>query len=106
MFRKFASRLAAALSLAKPAEIQKISDGLDESLRGTNFDKAIVEDAPVQQRAPRYRLRDRNTAFSRRQPAVTPRELHEQANNKGFQFIYNPLLTGLLYKAGVFEAKA
>lgn len=107
MFRKFSSRLAAALALATPKEIAGISDGLNAAIRSTRHDLIVTEDAkPTDnfvQRAPRYRLRDRNTKFSRRAPALTPRELHEQVNNKGLQFINNPLLHGLLYKSGAMD---
>lgn len=108
MFRKFASRLAAALSLATPKEIDGISAGLNAAIRGTKHDTIISDETQptdnLLQRVPRYRLRDRNTKFSRRAPALTPRELHTQVNNKGLQFINNPLLHGLLYKSGAMDA--
>lgn len=106
MFRKFTSRLAAALSLAKPAELSLIAQGLDAAIaEGKRQDIAPPALAAPYGREPRYRMRDRFTKFSRRHPAKTPRELHELVNNKGVQWMYNPLLTSLLYGSGAMDVQ-
>ena len=110
-FRQYASRLGAALhGFATSLEVEDIIGGLDSAVTEHYKQSSVVAADDIRPRANRaqrrywVRMRDRNSVLARRNRALTPRALHEDAHNKGLQFIHNPLLTGLLFKSGAMDA--
>lgn len=104
MFRKFGSRIAAALGLASQDEKQVIIRKLQAAVDTPVAQAEGSNTTTVPYDPPRPRLRDRNTKFSRRDPARLPRYLNAEVNNKQVQFMMNPLLQRLLWSSGAMGA--
>lgn len=109
MFKSIGKRLMGALSgIATRGEVQAIDDRIAAAVKtgvtfGKRFDKAEEPEAPVEVKQPRQRYRhSRNTTFHAKRGGLVQygTVAHDMASNKTFQFMYNPLLTTLLYRSG------
>ncbi len=120
-FKRFGSRIAAALQLAKPAELAKIATGLNEALAkgraeaGLDLSGREPQEAAsgpvfvrnnIGRRARSVRKGTQSKFHAKRAGgAALGIESHNQAHFKQIQLMNNTLLQKLLWSNGHMDAK-
>lgn len=109
MFKSIGKRIMGALNgIATRGEVQAIDSKLNEiaKLQGHKADLIVQDEATENesiQRVARQKQRStRNRKFHAKRGGALQygTVAHDMASNKTFQFMYNPLLTSLLYRSG------
>lgn len=109
IFKTAANRLSTFFNGAPAAEVKRVNT----ALRGIEADLIVADEAAPKARAgyrpnradrraatKGKRLRDRNTAFSKRSKALTPRQLHKTTTDKWVQVYSHGLLGALMARGG------